>query len=121
MGSRVFVVQRQKRFDQAVGDLVDKYDISSAKLYGEIVYLLSPSAAPFKPEPVVTELRETLADFTEQDYLLLIGNPALIGYTVSVATEALPPGVFPNVLQWSGKEQSYIAILGPCLQPHVAA
>ena len=108
MKSRVFIVQRQHKYDPATSDLVPKYDLSSAVQYGELVYLLSPTAGPFNTDSIVTELQRKLSDYTDKDYLLLIGNPCLIGWTVAIAAQKT--GGLVILLQWSGKDQRYIPI-----------
>jgi hypothetical protein len=85
-----------------------KYDVSEAKEYGEIVYLLGPKTKPYKSEPIIKRLHECLCDYTTADYLLLIGNPCLIGWTVAVAAQH-NEGVV-NLLQWSNAEDRYILI-----------
>jgi len=89
------------------GELVPKYDLTTAAQYGELVYLLGPTAGPFNPDSVITELRTKLAGFTEHDSLLLVGNPCIIGWSVAVAAQ-----VSPNLrlLQWSGKNKQYVVI-----------
>ena len=106
--SRVFVVQKQHCWDPGKDQFVPKFDLSPAEQYGELVYLLSPTAAPFRPESVLRELQEKLADIKPDDYLLLIGNPVLIGLATAVAADALEGSV--NLLQWSGKERRYLPI-----------
>lgn len=103
---KVYVVQYQQKWDG--NGFVPKYDLSSAHLFGEIEYLLSPTARPFNPVPIVTELDRKLAQFTIQDFLLLIGNPVLIGMVCAIASNKTN-GVL-KVLQWSGKDQQYIKI-----------
>lgn len=106
--SRVFVVQNQHYYDKAEGRLVPKFDLSSAEQYGELIFLLGPGAAPFNPVSPIAELNDKLADYGDEDYLLLIGNPCLIGWTVAIAADS--NNGFVNLLQWSGKDQSYIPI-----------
>ncbi|MCK5600420.1 hypothetical protein KAR91_01020 [Candidatus Pacearchaeota archaeon] len=103
----VYVVQNQMRFDREKGELVPRFNLSSAEQYGELSYLLSPSASPFNPEGVLKEMAERLADFTSEDYLLLVGNPVLIGMASALAADIA--GVV-QFLQWSGKDQKYITI-----------
>lgn len=111
----VYVVQQADRWDPAKGVFVPKYDVSEARVYGEISYLLGPRANPLTgPRSIVQELKEKLAGFCDDDFLLLVGNPCLIGWAVAVAA-----GVngTVNLLQWSGKEQRYIAVVSgtlPC-------
>lgn len=103
----VYVIQNQMRFDHTKQELVPRFDLTSASEYGEIEFLLSPSAGPFSPESILSELREKLADFTDDDHLLLIGNPVLIGLASAIASDMA--GIV-NFLQWSGKDQKYIII-----------
>ena len=106
--STVYVVQKQMRFDKEKGELVPRFDLSSALQYGELDYLLSPSAAPWTGETVLPELRKKLASYTREDHLLLVGNPCLIGWVVAIAAQVT--GGYVSLLQWHGKEQRYINI-----------
>lgn len=107
--ARVLVVQKQHRFDHSTGTLVSKYDLDPARAFGEISYLLGPTAAPFSSAPIITELREKLKDYDgDSDFLLLIGNPCLIGWAVALA--AANSGGVVSLLQWSGREQRYLPI-----------
>ncbi len=115
---RVYVVQDQHKWDREAGRFVPKFDLSSAETFGELAYLLTPTAAPFRPEPVVDELRDKLVWFSDDDYLLLIGNPVLIGCAMAVAAQV--NGGRVRVLQWSGKDQRYVPVLVN-LAPDVAA
>lgn len=105
--STVYVVQKQQHFDHKRGELVDKFDFTPAKEHGELFYLLSPTAAPFKHENVLQELKDGLCNFTERDFLLLTGNPVLIGLASAVAADIAGT---VNFLQWSGKDQRYLPI-----------
>lgn len=104
---RVLVVQ-QVLHRNGDGQLVPKHDLSPAAEFGELVPLLGQSAAPWGVS-VAQELHAKLRDLDpEQDTLLLIGNPALIGMVVAIAAE-YTDGVL-SVLQWSGREQRYTRI-----------
>lgn len=106
--SRVFVVQKTMRWDESKGELVPKFDLEPAREYGELEFLLSPTAAPFNPETILGELHRKLADIQETDYLLLVGNPVLIGMVCAIAAD-YSQGCF-NMLQWSGKERKYLPV-----------
>lgn len=108
MKTRVFVVQKQMRWDQSKGELVPKFDLTKAEKFGEVVYLLSPTAGPFNPAPIIKELKTKLSTIQPTDFLLLIGNPCLIGWATAIAVQYTGGRV--NLLQWSGKEQSYLPI-----------
>lgn len=106
--SKVYVVQNQHRWDREKEAFVPKFDLAKAQQYGELVCLLSPTAAPFHPGPVVEELRSKLEWYEEGDYLLLVGNPVLIGCAVAIASQATKGRV--RLLQWSGTDQRYIPV-----------
>ncbi|WVW77416.1 hypothetical protein Bhz59_00030 [Stenotrophomonas phage vB_SmaS_Bhz59] len=106
--SRVFVVQNQHRWDRDGRQFVPKYDISSAHQFGNIVELLSPTAAPFNSEPILEELRAKLADFKDEDYILCIGNPLLLAWAFAIAADANHGAA--KALQWSGKDHRYIPV-----------
>lgn len=103
----VYVVQKQMRWDADRGELVPRFDLEPARIFGDIEYLLSPNAAPFNPGPILEELREKLHGFSDDDHLLLIGNPCLIGFAVAVAADC---NGRVNLLQWSGKDRRYLSI-----------
>jgi hypothetical protein len=106
--NRVFVVQNQHRWDRDKQKFEPKFDLEPAAEFGELTYLLSPTAAPFRPEPVIAELKQKLQDYRDGDHLLLVGNPVLIGFAVALAADANEGRV--SLLQWSGKDQRYIAV-----------
>ncbi len=107
----VFAVQQQMRFDQTKKELVPRFtSINKAERWGEIIYLLSPSAHPFNPDLVLGDLHEKLSGFNDEDYLLLIGNPGLIGMATALAAYYNEGRV--KLLQWSGRHNEYTEITG---------
>ena len=106
--SRVFVVQHQKRRDPETGELIDRFDLTAASDYGSLRYLLGPQATPLRPRPTIQALQEGLSDFGEEDYVLLIGNPCLIGWTVAIASAKTGGRV--KLLQWHPPSSSYLVI-----------
>lgn len=111
---KVFVIQNQHRWSEADRTFIPKYDISSAGEYGELCPILSPTASPFKPANVLPDINRALEGFTDEDHLLLIGNPILIGMCVSRAAFFNSGRV--KLLQWSGKEGKYICVVVEGLQ-----
>ena len=83
-----------------------KINIMSAREYGEFKFLLPEfSQIIFSPGPIVFKLRKLLREYTSEDYLLLTGDPAIIGIACSVAAE-LTNGKF-NLLKWDRQERMY--------------
>lgn len=106
--SKVFIVQNQKRRDPMTREYVAKFDVSPALQYGTLVELLDNNASPFYPERVHVDLRERLVDFSDDDYILCIGNPILIAMAFAVAADFNEGRV--KVLQWSTQERRYICV-----------
>lgn len=105
----VFVVQKQMRFDHSSGELVPKFpSIAKAENFGKIKYLLSPTASPFGADKLVPEMKKVLDKYGEGDFLLLVGNPVLIGIATTIAADHNLGMV--HFLQWSGRDKSYVPI-----------
>ena len=57
-----------------------KFNIMGAAEYGKLVFLLDErSQMIFSPGPLIMKLKNLLKDFRPTDYLLLTGDPAIIG------------------------------------------
>ena len=86
-----------------------KINIMSAKEYGEIHFLLPEfSQIIFSPGPLVFKLRQGLKNFTKKDYLLLTGDPAIIGVACSIVSD-ITGGKY-NLLKWDKQERKYYPI-----------
>ena len=65
-----------------------KINIMGATEYGKFVFLLPElSQIIFSPGPLIYKLRKALKDFTTEDYLLLTGDPAIIGVACSIVSD----------------------------------
>ena len=65
-----------------------KINIMSAREYGEFNFLLPEfSQIIFSPGPLVFKLRKLLKDYKAEDYLLLTGDPAIIGVACSIVSD----------------------------------
>ena len=60
------------------------------------------------PGPFIFSIRQKLKDFTENDYLLLNGDPAIIGVTCAIAAEMTH--VKFKLLKWDRQEKTYYPI-----------
>ena len=54
------------------------------------------------PGPLIFKLRKLLKNFTEDDYLLLTGDPAIIGVACSIVSD-ITSGKF-SFLKWDRQE-----------------
>ena len=86
-----------------------KFNIMGAAQYGNLKFLLDErSQIIFSPGPLIFKLRSALRDFKVTDYLLLTGDPAIIGVTCSIVSE-YTNGRF-NLLKWDKQERRYYPI-----------
>ena len=86
-----------------------KINIIGASKYGELVFLLPElSQIIFSPGPLVFKLRKLLRDYTPEDYLLLTGDPAIIGVACSIVSD-ITNGKY-KLLKWDKQERQYYPI-----------
>ena len=62
----------------------------------------------FSPGPLIFKLRKGLRNYTSEDYLLLTGDPAIIGVACSIVSD-ITNGKY-NVLKWDKQERKYYHI-----------
>jgi hypothetical protein len=85
------------------------HNITSAMNYGDIVTILPPNAqVAFSVYPTVRRIQRKLDVFTDEDYLLFIGDPTAIGIISAVAASK-NNGRF-KCLKWDKLEKRYIPI-----------
>jgi hypothetical protein len=83
--SKVYLVQ-DIPVDRETGQ--PKYNVMGAQKYGEITVMLPAKAQMiFSPGPLIFQIRDKLKNFTTDDYLLLSGDPAIIGVTCSIVSD----------------------------------
>ena len=86
-----------------------KINIMSASKYGEFKFLLPEfSQIIFSPGPLIFKLRKLLKDYTEKDYLLLTGDPAIIGVACSIVSD-MTNGKY-SLLKWDKQDRIYYPI-----------
>ena len=86
-----------------------KINIMGASRYGDFKFLLPEfSQMIFSPGPLIYKLRQGLKNYTVDDYLLLTGDPAIIGVACSIVSD-ITNGKY-NVLKWDKQERKYYPI-----------
>ena len=86
-----------------------KINIVGASSYGQLKFLLPEfSQMIFSPGPLIYKLRQGLKNFTEDDHLLLTGDPGLIGVACSIVSD-ITNGKY-NLLKWDKQERKYYPI-----------
>ena len=86
-----------------------KINIMGAANYGQFKFLLPEfSQIIFSPGPLVYKLRQGLKNYKKKDYLLLTGDPAIIGVACSIVSD-ITGGKY-NLLKWDKQERKYYPI-----------
>ena len=86
-----------------------KINIIGATEFGDLKVLLPEnSQIILSPAYVIQTLKQKLREYKEKDYLLLTGDPAIIGVACSIVAEKTN-GKF-NLLKWDRQEKMYYPI-----------
>ena len=85
-------------------------NVLGARHYGDLKVLLPSNAnIVLSPAPTIRRLRENLKNFSDEDYLLLMGDPAAIGLACVLASEN-NRGVY-SILKWDRIEKDYYPVV----------
>ena len=86
-----------------------KFNIMGASEYGNLKFLLDErSQMIFSPGPLIFKLKNLVKHFKPTDYLLLTGDPAIIGVVCCLISD-ITNGRF-NLLKWDRQEKKYYPI-----------
>ena len=86
-----------------------KINIIGATEFGNLkVCLPENSQIILSPTYVITTVRNKLKNYTKKDYLLLTGDPAIIGVACSIVSD-ITNGEF-NLLKWDKQERRYYPV-----------
>ena len=82
------------------------YNVRSAEKFGDLKIMLPDRKQMILASgPLTFELQKHLKDFNDNDYLLLIGDPAIIGVCCAIAAD-INNGKF-KVLKWDRIDKRY--------------
>ena len=91
------------------GEGKPKINIMGAAEFGTFKFILPEfSQIIFSPGPLIFKLRKGLQNYTPRDFLLLTGDPAIIGVACSIASD-ITNGKY-QVLKWDKQERKYYSI-----------
>jgi hypothetical protein len=104
MTSKVFIPQMVKRFDSAAGHVSNAFDFSAAMQFGQLTPILDDMDDPMFLARLTPKIREALATFTENDYLLAVGDPSVIAICAGLILRRQKR---INMLKWDRKLKMY--------------
>ena len=86
-----------------------KINIMGAAAFGKFKFLLPElSQIIFSPGPLIFKLRKSLSKYRQKDFLLLTGDPAIIGVACSIVSD-ITNGKY-NLLKWDKQDRKYYSI-----------
>ena len=86
-----------------------RVDIVSASKWGDLVPLASPfDQIHLNSGRIVSQLRRKLKDFNDDDWLLAMGDPAIIGVAFAIAADVNRGRV--GLLKWDKIEKIYYPV-----------
>lgn len=105
--SRVFVTNEPfQRVEN--GGMQAKFNLTPAAVYGTLEVLVPAGNSLISSVPTVRLLREKLRDFSDNDYLLPVGDPAVMMAAGAIAAEFNHGRI--KLLRWDRIQQQYIVV-----------
>ena len=84
-------------------------NILSASDLGTLEFILpARENMMFSPTPTITRIKKALKEFNDEDFLLLIGDPAAIGVAVHIALQNNRQKA--RLLKWDKREYRYYPV-----------
>lgn len=88
---------------------VEGRDFFPARKFGELELILPSSAqVVLSVDPTLQKIRRALKDFADGDYLLLSGDPIIMGLAMMVASDMNQGRV--KALKWDKREKDYYPV-----------
>lgn len=106
--SKVFVTHEPTKWDEAAQRAVPLFNLTPAATYGDIEVLMPAGASLLSTVPMVRVMRDRLAKFSDDDYILPVGDPASIAAACAIAAEMNAGRV--KLLRWDRKARAYLVI-----------
>ena len=105
---KVYAPQVPSKYDPATKLWVPSINLDPANMYGEVVVMLPPNANRLHINPLMVALREQMKDFTDEDYVIAVGDPSLIAAAACLAVRKTN-GLL-RILKWDRMSSSYIPV-----------
>jgi hypothetical protein len=107
----VYVVQEILKRDNS-GIVKSKHDLTPAAKHGNLVFLLPSEAARFSVGLYAERMAKLLANYSDSDYILPVGDPAAMMIAGALAAKANNGRV--NVLSWDRLTGGYLPVTVQC-------
>lgn len=104
--NKVYITHEPHRVENGV--IKSVFDMTPAAEYGEIEVLMPAGASLLSTVPMVRTMRDRLYNFSDDDYLLPVGDPASIMAAGAIAAEINNGRV--KILRWDRVTRRYIVV-----------
>lgn len=106
--SKVYIPQVPSRFDKGAGVWVPNFDVSGAAKFGEVVTMMPPEANRLNTAPLAQALREKMAAFTADDYVVALGDPTIFAIVACLAVRHCNGNL--RMLKWDRMTADYLPV-----------
>ena len=105
---KVFVPQQPSRYDTGTQLWVPTINLEPASKHGEIIVLLPPEANRLHTAPLVEVLKERMTGYTQEDFIVAVGDPTLMVAATCIAAR-MTRGLV-RMLKWDRRTGDYVAV-----------
>jgi hypothetical protein len=104
---KVFITNEPFRIDER-GIARPIFNMEPAREYGDLVVLVPAGVNLLSTVPMIRTLRDKLRNFSEDDYLMAVGDPSTMVAAAAIAAE-INNGRF-KLLKWDKASRRYDAV-----------
>lgn len=104
--TKVYLTQRPTFRNQATGQFQDKFDLTPALKYGEIVEILRPGNISADHQYVMETILQKLKNFKSEDFMLALGDPVAMCAAACIALDYT--NGFLQILKWDKHRLEYV-------------
>lgn len=103
----VYIPQSVRRYDGQSQKLKPLFDFTQAANYGNLREVIDEFEDLLFIEKLTGKVKESLAEFSAEDYLIAVGDPTLIAICAAVLFRKFDR---VNMLKWDRKTQTYLKV-----------
>lgn len=104
--SIVYVPQQPTR--RVAGELVPSVNLAPAQRFGDLEIMLPNGATMFEAGPLKVRMENYLRNYTDDDYLLAVGDPTAMMWAAILAAKHNRGNV--RILKWDRINNMYIVV-----------
>lgn len=107
--AKCYIIQEPLKWDHSKEQMVPVMDFRKVLEYGEPIVCLSPGPVSLSPGPTIDTLRDKLKNFTDDDFIVSVGDPSAI-FIAAMIVGDINRGKC-NILKWDKQSKRYIKVV----------